>query len=228
MMRLRERIGSLLSRSSDGTVTVFTSLVLVPVVTAVFIAGQAGITAYKSVAARSRLQYAVMSAAASYDRDLLENYGLYGVTAGSAGAGVALAGRLDSESILRHAVTAEGWRVAGSGILDRMVSKIQDIAGKFASPDSIDSLREATGQAVSMSWREIMSVVGANLPEFDIENIIPAVKNLITTFKDNNITLDDSWLWKDDGLLELDVTGILDQSIVKKLISASVISITID
>ncbi len=73
MKKLFDRLKGLMQRRSDGTMTVFTSVVLVPVVTAVFIAGQAGMSAYRTASVRARLQYAVMSAAASYDRDLLEN-----------------------------------------------------------------------------------------------------------------------------------------------------------
>lgn len=205
----------------DGTVTVFAAIVILPVVIIALAAAEIGGGALEAVRLRTGLLRYVMSVAAGYDRDLLSDYGLYGITreqsctwdSGEISPDVSLTKSLADRQILERAVTSVGIGLWDCVAVERAASKVFSLVEYLGMAGAENTLADASEQAAEISAEAAGDIILQNLPQIDIGDILDGFSNMASALGENWTAMGGAWLWEDEDTgLTLNYSGMLAES----------------
>ena len=196
--------------SQDGSITLFAVIVIVPAVILAIFISEVGTRAMSIALLEHRLRVEVMNMAASFNHKLLEEYGIFGVSEGekTGVVDVVLSKSLGEQENLKSAILAVGQDQAGVVAVERVLGKLKAIVGYSGEAEEVlDTVNNQVGEIASQS---VSSVIGKNLPDINLKEIVQGVWNLATALGENWRTVDWTWAWSQNG--QINVNGILEQA----------------
>lgn len=196
--------------NQKGSITLFAVIVIVPAVIIAMVLAHAGNRALSVAILEHRLRVSVMTVAASFNQKLLEDYGIYGVLEGEYGQAIEVqyGKSLGEKDSLCLAILAAGGNQAPLMAVKRVIGKLEAIFSYSGEAlEIMDTASEQVGEIISKS---ISSVVGENLPEVNLKDIVTGVKNLASALGENWSYVDWTWAWNQEG--QFNISGILSQA----------------
>ncbi|MBR2902059.1 MAG: hypothetical protein IKC38_02440 [Clostridia bacterium] len=205
----------------DGTVTLFATVVILPVVIVALVVAEIGGGALETARLRSSLLRYVMSVAAGYDQNLLSDYGLYGITREQSGfwAGaeispdITLTQSLADSQVLEDAIVSAGMGLWDYVAVERVVSKVITLGEYFGLVGAEEMLEDASKHAAEITAQAAGEIILQNLPHIDLEEIFDAICNMASALGDNWVAVGGEWLWNNgDKGLSLNFSGIVAEA----------------
>lgn len=205
----------------DGTVTLFATVVILPVVIVALVVAEIGGGALETARLRSALFRHVMSVAAGYDQNLLSDYGLYGITwtqssmwtDGEMSPDITLTKSLGDRQVLEDAVISVGMGLWDYVAVERVVSKVITLGEYFGLVGAEEMLVDASKHAAELTAQAAGEIILQNLPDIDLEQIFDAVRNMASALGENWVAVEGDWLWNNgDKELSLNFSGIVAEA----------------